>query len=71
MVIYGSIEGTNIENRILKIYDTNNTLLKSVTISDGKYGTNKTFDLENKISFNQFEGNLIFKIDDTILNISD
>ena len=70
MIIYWNIQWTHIENKILKIYDGNNTLLKSVYIHDGKYGTNKTFDLENKIVLNEFEWNLIFQIDDTNINIS-
>lgn len=71
MVIYGNINGTNIENKTLNITDWNNTILQSVNILNEKYGTNKTFDLENKIILNQFEWNLQFKVDDTILNISD
>lgn len=71
MVIYGNINWANIENSTLNITDWNNTILQSVYISDEKYGTSKTFDLDDKIILNEFEGNLQFKIDDTILDISD
>ena len=49
MVIYGYTDGINLDNIQLEIYDGNNVLLKTVTASEWKYGTNKTFDLENKI----------------------
>ena len=60
MVIYGNINWANIENSTLNITDWNNTILQSVNISDEKYGTSKTFDLDNKIILNEFEGNLQF-----------
>jgi hypothetical protein len=44
----------NIENRILKIYDGDDILLKTIDLVDGNFGTNKTFDLDNKVSFNEY-----------------
>jgi hypothetical protein len=71
MVVYGSVEWTNIENRILKIYDGEDTLLKTIDLVDWKFGTNKTFDLENKITLNQYNWELKFFIDDYALQILD
>lgn len=71
MVIYGYTDGINLDNIQLEIYDGNNVLLKTVTASEWKYGTNKTFDLENKILLNQFDGDLIFKVWDSVLEPKD
>lgn len=71
MVIYGSVEWTNIENRILKIYDGEDSLLKTIDLVDWKFGTNKTFELENKITLNQYNWELKFFIDDYALEILD
>ena len=50
MVIYGNITWNNINAKILKILDSNWSLLKQVDISDYKYWTNKTFEVNNKIN---------------------
>ncbi len=71
MVIYGSVEWLNIENRILKIYDGDDILLKTIDLVDGNFGTNKTFDLDNKVSFNEYNWELQFFIDDYALQILD
>lgn len=71
MVVYWSVEWTNIENRILKIYDGEDSLLKTIDLIDWKFGTNKTFDLENKITFNKYNWELKFFIDDYALQILD
>ncbi len=61
MVIYGNITGIN--SGVLKIYDGNNTLLKSANISNGSYGTNKTFDITNKIILSEYSWALEFEIE--------
>jgi len=62
MVIYGNVSWAS--NWVtMKIYDWENNLLKSINISDWKYWTNKTFDIDNKILLNTYNWTLSFKID--------
>ncbi len=63
ITIYGNITWKNIENKNLKISDSNNKLLKQVKITWSKYGTSKTLDINNKISLNPYIWNLKFQID--------
>ena len=63
MVIYGNITWNNINAKILKILDSNWSLLKQVDISDYKYWTNKTFEVNNKINLSPYNWALTFKID--------
>lgn len=63
MVIYGNVTWSNIENKTLNIFDLENTLLEQVQIFNSKYGTNKTFDISNKISLSPYTWTLKFQID--------
>jgi hypothetical protein len=67
MVIYGSIKWITWEK--ISIYNANHELLKEAQISNNKFWTNKTFDLENKIILNKFEWSFIFEINWKSLNI--
>ncbi len=62
MVIYGNVTGYGLSGKTMKISDTNGNLLKKVIIYNGKYGTNKTFDLQNKIILNSFDWKLVFEV---------
>ena len=60
MVIYGNIEW--ITDWTLNVYDWDNNLIQTTNFSNNTYGTNKTFDIDNKIIINNFEWNLDFDI---------
>ena len=63
MVLYGNITWSNTEGKNLKISDWENKLLKEIKVSAAKYGTNKTLDINNKISLNPYVWALKFQMD--------
>ena len=62
MVIYGDITWNSIEGKTLEILDWDNNVKAKVTITDNKYWTNKTFELDKKININPFDWELKFQI---------
>lgn len=70
MVVYWNISWITTTNKILKIYNWNNLLLKEISLNNSNYWTNKTFELNNKVILNEFSWALIFKIDNIEATIS-
>lgn len=63
MTIYGNVITWEISTQIrVQVYDSNMVLLKDIPVIWWKYGTDKTFNLDNKVNLTPFSGSLIFKV---------